>query len=383
MEKPPAGGFFIAPRYNQWLSARKITGGVTPQLLRLEMDTKTIRVGIVGGTGYTGVELLRLLAQHPHCELAVITSRQHAGSAVADMFPNLRGHVALEFSEPADAALAQCDVVFFATPNGVAMRQVPQTLEAGARVIDLAADFRIKDVALWEQWYGQTHACPDLVREAVYGLPEVNRDAVRGARLVANPGCYPTAVQLGFLPLLEAGIVDSGHLIADVKSGVSGAGRKAETHLLLGEASDNFKAYGVGGHRHHPEIVQGLQQRSEKPVRLTFVPHLTPMIRGIHATLYARLTDGAGDLQALYERRYRDEPFVDVMPPGSHPDTRSVRGANVCRIAVHRPQDGDTAVILAVEDNLVKGAAGQAVQNMNIMFGLPETTGIAQVALLP
>jgi N-acetyl-gamma-glutamyl-phosphate reductase len=347
------------------------------------MNTKTIKVGIVGGTGYTGVELLRLLAQHPHCKLAVITSRQHAGSAVADMFPNLRGHVALEFSEPTNAALAQCDVVFFATPNGVAMRQVPQALAAGARVIDLAADFRIKDVALWEKWYGQTHACPDLVQEAVYGLPEVNRDAVRGARLVANPGCYPTAVQLGFLPLLEAGIVDSGHLIADVKSGVSGAGRKAETHLLLGEASDNFKAYGVGGHRHHPEIVQGLQQRSEQPVGLTFVPHLTPMIRGIHATLYARLNRADADLQALYERRYRDEPFVDVMPPRSHPDTRSVRGANVCRIAVHRPQGGDTAVILAVEDNLVKGAAGQAVQNMNIMFGLPETAGIGQVALLP
>jgi N-acetyl-gamma-glutamyl-phosphate reductase len=346
------------------------------------MSQKAIRIGIVGGTGYTGVELLRLLAQHPLSEVKVITSRKEAGMPVADMFPNLRGRVALKFTEPSASGLTGCDVVFFATPNGVAMEQARVLYDAGVRLIDVAADFRIRDVALWEKWYGMKHACPELVAEAVYGLPEVNREKIGNARLVANPGCYPTAVQLGFLPLLEAGVVDLGHLIADAKSGVSGAGRRAEVHTLMAEASDNFKAYGVPGHRHHPEIVQGLSQVAGKPLKLVFVPHLVPMIRGIHATLYARLTVAA-DLQALYEGRYGQEAFVDVMPAGSHPDTRSVRGANCCRIAVHQPQGGDIVVVLSVIDNLVKGAAGQAVQNMNIMFGLPEATGLEQVALLP
>jgi len=341
-----------------------------------------IRIGIVGGTGYTGVELLRLLAQHPEAELVAITSRKEAGMPVADLFPNLRGRVKLAFTDPQTAPLRECDVVFFATPNGIAMTQARELLEAGVRVIDLAADFRIRDVAVWEKWYGMTHACPDLVAEAVYGLPEINRERIRGARLIANPGCYPTAVQLGFLPLLEAGVVDIAHLIADAKSGVSGAGRKAEVHTLLAEAADNFKAYAVPGHRHLPEIRQGLAQIAGCEVGLTFVPHLTPMIRGIHATLYARLTREV-DLQALFESRYRQEPFVDVLPPGAHPETRSVRAANVCRIAVHRPQGGDTVVVLSVIDNLVKGAAGQAVQNMNLLFGLPEQLGLDQVPVLP
>ncbi|MCL6557046.1 MAG: N-acetyl-gamma-glutamyl-phosphate reductase [Burkholderiales bacterium] len=341
-----------------------------------------IRIGIVGGTGYTGVELLRLLAQHPEAELVAITSRKEAGMPVADLFPNLRGRVKLAFTDPQTAPLRECDVVFFATPNGIAMTQARELLEAEVRVIDLAADFRIRDVAVWEKWYGMTHACPDLVAEAVYGLPEINRERIRGARLIANPGCYPTAVQLGFLPLLEAGVVDTAHLIADAKSGVSGAGRKAEVHTLLAEAADNFKAYAVPGHRHLPEIRQGLAQIAGCEVGLTFVPHLTPMIRGIHATLYARLTREV-DLQALFESRYRQEPFVDVLPPGAHPETRSVRAANVCRIAVHRPQGGDTVVVLSVIDNLVKGAAGQAVQNMNLLFGLPEQLGLDQVPVLP
>jgi N-acetyl-gamma-glutamyl-phosphate reductase len=227
-----------------------------------------------------------------------------------------------------------------------------------------------------------SHACPDLVAEAVYGLPEVNREKIRQARLVANPGCYPTAVQLGFIPLLEAGLIEEGSLIADSKSGVSGAGRKAEIPTLFSEASDNFKAYGVSGHRHLPEIKQGLADVFGNAVGLTFVPHLTPMIRGIHATLYGRLKKEA-DLQALFEQRYAGERFVDVLPAGSMPDTRSVRGSNICRIAVHRPQGGDTVVVLSVIDNLVKGAAGQAVQNLNIMFGLPETTALNVVPLLP
>ena len=341
-----------------------------------------LKIGIVGGTGYTGVELLRILSQHPEASIQAITSRKEAGIGVAELFPSLRGRVSLKFCDPAEAGLEKCDVVFFATPNGIAMQQARSLLDAGVRIIDLAADFRIKDVATWEKWYSMPHACPDLVAEAVYGLPEVNRDKIRGARLIANPGCYPTAVQLGFLPLIEAGIVDLDHLVADVKSGVSGAGRNAEIHTLFAEAADNFKAYGVSGHRHLPEIRQGLSNAATRPVGLTFVPHLTPMIRGIHATLYARLA-GDADLQALYEKRYADEPFVDVLPAGTHPETRSVRGSNLCRIAVHRPQDGNMAVILSVTDNLVKGAAGQAVQNMNLMFGLPETLAIDHAPLLP
>ena len=342
-----------------------------------------IRVGIVGGTGYTGVELLRLLAAHPEVELVLITSRSEAGMPVAEMFPNLRGRVALSFSPPDEAALARCDVVFFATPNGVAMGMTPGLLGAGVRVIDLAADFRLRDPEEWARWYGQPHTCPGLLDEAVYGLPEVNRAAIRSARLVANPGCYPTAVQLGFLPLVEAGVADTGHLVADAKSGVSGAGRKAAVGTLLAEASESLKAYAVSGHRHWPEIRQGLTAAAGAPVGLTFVPHLTPMIRGIHATLYAQVPNRAVDLQSLYEQRFAAEPFVDVLPAGAHPETRSVRGANTCRLAVHRPQGGDTVVVLSVIDNLVKGAAGQAVQNMNIMFGLPESAGLDQIALLP
>ena len=345
-----------------------------------------IKVGIVGGTGYTGVELLRLLAGHPQAELRTITSRKDAGMPVADMFASLRGIArlgGLRYADPAEADLKGCNIVFFATPHGVAMAQARELTGAGVKIIDLAADFRLKDPAEFERWYKMPHACPDLLAESVYGLPEMHREAIRTARIIGNPGCYPTAIQLGFLPLIEAGVVDVEHLIADAKSGVSGAGRKAELSLSFSEASDNFKAYNVAGHRHHPEIVQGLKAFSKRPVRVVFTPHLTPMIRGIHATLYAQLTKADVDLQRLYETRFAGEPFVDVMPPGSHPETRSVRASNVCRIAVHRPQEGDIAVILAVVDNLVKGAAGQAVQNMNLLFGLPETTGLAAPPVLP
>lgn len=344
-----------------------------------------IKVGIVGGTGYTGVELLRLLVLHPQVELTAVTSRAEAGTAVADLYPNLRGYLDLKFSEPTLDTLKQCDVVFFATPNGTAMLQAPELLAAGVRVIDLAADFRIKDLAVWEHWYDMKHACPDLVNEAVYGLPEVNRAEIAKARLVANPGCYPTAVQLGLLPLLEAGLIDSTRLVADAKSGVSGAGRKAAVGTLMGEAGESFKAYNASGHRHLPEICQGLNLASNTPVNLTFVPHLLPMIRGIHATLYAPLSldTDTESLQAIFQKRYADELFVDVLPFGSHPETRSVRGGNMCQIALHKPQQGNMLVVLSVIDNLVKGAAGQAVQNMNIMFGLPESLGLQIVGLLP
>ena len=345
-----------------------------------------IKAAIVGGTGYTGVELLRLLAQHPQVELKAVTSRKEAGTPVSAMFPSLRRRVELAFTEPSPQALRGCDVVFFATPTGVAMQEASALLQSGARVVDLSADFRLRDVTEWERWYGMKHTAPELLGEAVYGLCELNRERLRGARLVANPGCYPTATQLGFLPLVEAGVVDLDHLIADAKSGVSGAGRKAALHLSFSEAADNFMAYNVPGHRHWPEIRQGLAQAAKRDVGLVFTAHLTPLIRGIHATLYARIT-GEADFQALYEKRYAGEPFVDVMPAGSHPDTRSVRAANFCRIAIHRPPEsarrGDTLVVLSVIDNLVKGASGQAVQNMNLMFGLPETSGLEQVGLVP
>lgn len=342
-----------------------------------------ISVGIVGGTGYTGVELLRILARHPQADVRVITSRQVAGTAVADLFPNLRGAVDLAFVAPDVTTLAACDVVFFATPHATAAHQARELLAAGTTIIDLSADFRLTDAEEWARWYGEPHPCPELLPDAVYALPEVARDKITNADLIACPGCYPTAVQLGWLPLLEADVVDTTRLIADAKSGVSGAGRAAKVGALMCETADSFKAYAAPGHRHLPEIRQGLNAAAAQPVGLTFVPHLTPMIRGIHATLYATRTESATDLQALFEQRYADEPFVDVLPAGSHPETRSVRGANTCRIAVHQPQDEDVVVVLSVIDNLVKGAAGQAVQAMNIRFGLDETAGLTTIAVLP
>lgn len=340
------------------------------------------KIGIVGGTGYTGVELLRLLTPHPAVELSVITSRSEAGRRLDDLYPNLRGHTDLEFVEPTNDALSGCDLVFFATPHGVAMRQAPRLLTQGIKVVDLSADFRLKDLAVFKQWYSMEHEAPEWAAKAVYGLPEIARDDIAGAQLVAAPGCYPTAVQLALLPLIRAGVVDPGDLIADCKSGVSGAGRGANVGTLFAETSDSFKAYGVSGHRHLPEIKQQLQSVSDSPVGLVFTPHLTPMIRGIHATCYARLTQDI-DVQGLFESTYANEPMIDVMPAGSHPETRSVRGANCCRIAVHRAPDSDRVVVLAVEDNLVKGASGQAVQCMNLMLGLDEQSGLSGIGLLP
>lgn len=343
-----------------------------------------INVGLVGGTGYTGVELLRILVQHPEVNLKVVTSRGEEGKPVADMYPNLRPFTDICFSVPQLETLSECDLVFFATPHGVAMEMTPDLVANGVRVIDLGADFRIYDTDEYTKWYGLEHTCKNIMAETIYGLPEVNRDQIKDARVVGNPGCYPTAVQLGYLPLIKSGLIDTENLIADCKSGASGAGRQAKVGTLLCEASESFSAYGASGHRHLPEIKQGLAFANQnKEVGLTFVPHLTPMIRGIHATLYAKLNDTSVDLQALYDEFYKDEHFVDVMPFGSHPATRNVKGSNFNQIALHRPQDGDTIVVLSVIDNLVKGAAGQAVQNMNIMFGFPEHTGMTQPAMLP
>lgn len=350
------------------------------------MVNQKLKIGIVGGTGYTGVELLRLLAIHPHAELTAITSRGEAGLAVADMFPSLRGFVDLAFSDPAKADLTACDVVFFATPHGVAMSQAQALLKANVKIIDLAADFRLQDTAVFEKWYKMPHSCPEVLGEAVYGIPELNREQIKTAKVIGNPGCYPTTVILGLAPLLEAGLIDfSAPIIADAKSGVSGAGRKAEVATLFAESSDNMKAYGVSGHRHHPEIHAQLTQLAGTKIDFMFVPHLIPMIRGMLSTIYVKLTDAGqkADLQTLYERRYAHEQFVDVLPAGTLPETRSVRGSNQLRIALQKQADTCYLTVIAVQDNLVKGAAGQAIQNMNIMFGLDEHCGLQVVPLLP
>ncbi len=341
-----------------------------------------LKIGIVGGTGYTGVELLRLLADHPETRVEVITSRSNAGTPVADVFPNLRGKFDIQFSEPDVESYQNCDLVFFATPNGVAMGQAKALLDKGIKLIDLAADFRMQDIETWEKWYGEAHACPSLVEQAVYGLPELNRDAIKTASLVANPGCYPTAVILALLPLLKNGLIEPSSIIADCKSGVSGAGRNANIATTYSELSESVKAYAVTGHRHLPEIRQILQSINNE-AELVFIPHLMPMIRGLHATVYADANNTDTNIQQVFENFYRDEPFVDVMPAGSHPETRSVKGANHCRIAVHYLDTSKKYVVLAVIDNLVKGAAGQAIQNMNLMFGLNETTGLNAPGMMP
>ena len=345
-----------------------------------------IKIGIIGGTGYTGVELLRLLVTHPNAEVVLITSRSEAGREVSDLFPSLRGFTDLAFSKPEPSSFNDCDLVFSATPNGIAMTHARELMDKGVKLVDLAADFRIKDISTWEQWYGMTHACPELVDQAVYGLPEVNREDIKSANLVANPGCYPTATTLGLLPLIEEGLVNASDLIADTKSGVTGAGRAASVANLYSEVNDSFKAYAVPGHRHHPEISQNLRAVTQEQVDLTFVPHLTPMLRGIHATLYCQLNDPEMPLEKLHEvfqQRYVNEPFVDLMPLGSHPDTRSVKTSNMCRLALHKAGGSGRLVVLSVIDNLTKGAAGQAIQNMNLMFGVNETAGLMTAAVLP
>lgn len=348
-----------------------------------------ISVGIVGGTGYTGVELLRLLLRHPEVQVTVLTSRTEAGRRVDDMFPSLRGHTDLCYSDLNIEDLKQCDVVFFATPHGVAMKHAADLVAANTKVVDLAADFRLQDLAQFEKWYGMEHACPDILKDSVYGLSELNREQIKTAQVIGNPGCYPTTVQLGLAPLLKSAetLIKPESIIIDAKSGVSGAGRKASLGMIYSENADNFKAYGVAGHRHHPEIVEALENISgQKDVfnHIVFVPHLVPMIRGMLSTMYIDLTDAgdATDVQALYEQFYAQEQFVDVMPAGSSPETRSVRGANQLRIALYKPQP-KKLVVLVAQDNLVKGAAGQAVQNMNLMFGFAEQAGLEVIGLLP
>lgn len=348
-----------------------------------------ISVGIVGGTGYTGVELLRLLLRHSQVQVRILTSRTEAGKRVADMFPSLRSHTTLEFSDLDLEQLKQCDVVFFATPHGVAMQHAEALTAAGTKVIDLAADFRLQNLEQFEKWYGMQHSCPAILKDSVYGLTELNREKIKQAQVIGNPGCYPTTVQLGLAPLLKSAtqLINTQSIIVDAKSGVSGAGRKASLGMIYSENADNFKAYGVAGHRHHPEIVEALENISGQKGQfdqLIFVPHLVPMIRGMLSTIYVDLNEQGKqtDLQKLYEDFYKDERFVDIMPANSSPETRSVRGANELRIALYRPQP-NKLIVLVAQDNLVKGAAGQAIQNMNLMFGFDEAAGLEGIGLLP
>lgn len=319
----------------------------------------------------------------------VLTSRTEAGKRIDDMFPSLRGYCDLVFSDLNIEQLKQCDVVFFATPHGVAMKHAKELVAANTKVIDLAADFRLQNLEQFEKWYKIEHLCPDVLVKSVYGLTELNREQIKQADVVGNPGCYPTTVQLGLAPLLmqQELLIEPQSIVIDAKSGVSGAGRKAELGILFSEVSDSMKAYGVAGHRHHPEIVERLEAiAGQKGIfdGLIFVPHLIPMIRGMLSTMYVDLTEVGQktDIQVLYEQFYANEKFVDVMPTGSSPETRSVRGANQLRIAIHRPS-ARKLLILVAQDNLVKGASGQAIQNMNLMCGLPEDMGLNHIALLP
>lgn len=348
-----------------------------------------INVGIVGGTGYTGVELIRLLSRHPQVQLTVLTSRGEAGKKVSEIFPSLYGVSQLQFSEPDEKKLASCDVVFFATPHGVAMSLAKFLLDNDTKIIDLAADFRLKDLREFETWYAMSHACPDVLAQAVYGLPEVNRSLIQSAKVVGNPGCYPTTAILGLKPIIETqnqhGQLIDKHIIIDAKSGVSGAGRNAKMNLLFSELADNFSAYGVSGHRHVPEIMQGVHKILGSKFRqnIRFVPHLVPMIRGMFSTIHLTLTEKgkAMDWQSIFETAYEQDYFVDVLAKGALPDTRSVRASNRLKIAVY--QQDEVLTVLVVQDNLVKGAAGQAIQNMNLMCGFDEYLGLDGVAVVP
>lgn len=354
-----------------------------------------ISAAIVGGTGYTGIELIRLLSAHPKVSIDLLTSRSEAGTRADEIFPSLRGISDIVFSDLGEdtlAALQKCDVVFFATPHGVAMQQAEALTASGVKVVDLAADFRLQSLAEFEKWYKQSHACPDLLKSAVYGLPEINRDKLADAMLVGNPGCYPTTAILGLKPIIalqnqqNERLIES-RIVIDAKSGVSGAGRQASLALNYAETTDNFKAYGVTGHRHLPEIEQGVEQllASQFTQRIRFLPHLVPMIRGMFSSIHLELTESGAaiDWQQEFESSYNGEAFIDVLPSGVYPDTRSVRASNRLRIAIYQDNERRELTVLVVQDNLVKGAAGQAVQNMNVMFGFEESMGLNAAPIVP
>jgi N-acetyl-gamma-glutamyl-phosphate reductase len=343
-----------------------------------------LRIGILGASGYTGAELIRLLARHSAADIRLLSAERSAGKPVEAVFPHLGGLDLPRLIHIDDADWSGLDLVFCALPHGTT-QEVIAALPAHLKIVDLSADFRLHDLAAYETWYGHAHRAPDLQREAVYGLTEINRDAIRGARLCANPGCYPTASQLPLIPLLEAGLIEAEDIVIDAKSGVSGAGRAAKESSLFAEVAEGIHAYGVASHRHAPEIEQGLSEAAGRPVAVTFTPHLVPMNRGILATTYVRLTKGesAAELSRVLAERYAEEPFVQVLPLGSVPATRHVRGSNHCLIGVVADRVPGRAILISAIDNLVKGASGQAVQNMNLMTGLPETLGLEQPALFP
>lgn len=345
-----------------------------------------LKVGIVGASGYTGVELARILAGHPEVCITAATSRQYAGKPLAEVFPNLRKRVDIVCENlGVDELIKRADFFFCAVPHKTAMDIVPQLLDAGKKVVDLSADYRIHDAAVYEAWY-QPHSSPQLLAEAAYGLPELYRDRVRTARLTANPGCYPTSVILALTPLLRKGLIDPDTVIIDSKSGTSGAGRAASVGTLFCEVTDGFKAYKVGGsHRHIPEIEQELTLAAGRPVTVSFTPHLLPISRGILSTIYGTLTAAGkeADLQGLYEQTYGDEPFVRVLPAGTVPATQYVRGSNCCDIGLQKDLRTGRLIVMSAIDNIVKGAAGQAVQNMNLMHGFAETTGLMGAPFFP
>ena len=343
------------------------------------------RIAVVGASGYTGAELLRLLARHPEAELVCVTSRQYAGQPVAEIFPSLQGILDLSFDDVDPAGVAgRADLVFTAVPHQTAMNMIPELLAAGSRVVDLSADFRLRDVSVYEAWY-QAHTASDLLDEVVYGLPELFRDQVPAARLVANPGCYPTSVALALTPLLEAKKIDPATIIVDSKSGTSGAGRAAKLDTLFCEVNEGFKAYGLPRHRHTPEIEQTLSHVSGATVTVSFTPHLLPVNRGILSTCYASLSGACTleELHALYLDRYADETFVRILAPGQLPNISQVSGSNFCDIGLAVDDRTGRVIVVAVIDNLVKGAAGQALQNMNLMLGLPEQTGLLMPPVFP
>lgn len=347
------------------------------------VDQQCLKIGIVGATGYTGVELLRLLVGHQKVMLHVVTSDTEKGKHITDVFPNLSGFLDMQFSAHDSPLLHECDVIFFATPHATSMYKIPKLLDGQIKIIDLSADFRLQDPAQWKHWYGVEHAAPELLERAVYGLPEMNRQQIAKADLVANPGCYPTAILLGFLPLLEKNYVAIDSLIADAKSGCSGAGRKAVLNNTFSEISGSLSAYSISGHRHLPEICQVLSQSAKQAIDLTFTPHLIPMVRGIFATLYSQLNQVDIDITDMYQKRYNDEPFIDIVNTVEKISTSSVYGTNMCRILVKQTHDSNKLTVMSIIDNLVKGAAGQAIQNMNIMFGFCEEMGLKHPAIYP
>ena len=345
----------------------------------------TMKVGIIGASGYTGQELVRILAGHPRVEITVATSERFAGSAIDEIFPSLKGVIDLRLSKLSTKhVVRESDIIFTALPHGESMEVVAECIKGGKRVIDLSADFRLKDKDLYERWYG-THACPDLLSEAIYGLSEIYRDEIKNAQLVANPGCYPTGAILALAPLVEAGIVAPSGIVVDAKSGVSGAGRNPSMTNLFCEVAEGLKAYAVAQHRHAPEMEQELSARAGEHIHILFVPHLIPINRGILSTTYARAAGETSTEQAyaVYQGRYGDEPFIRLCPSGTFPSTTEVRGSNYCDVGVLVDDSTGHLIVITAIDNLVKGASGQAVQNMNIMCGFPETLGLEQVPLAP